>query len=210
MLELQNKEIVTLFPSYLFRGKVSDMSIVESLKTKVIGLRDNNVGSIHHENNYISPDNLQDNEDFKPLVDLVLQETNDILDFYGVVRDSHYVSNMWANITNPNHRHPVHIHPNCFLSGIIYLNAPENCGYTAFSDPRPAARVFEPSYKQMNETNSGVFFNKPANGDMLFWNSWLPHGVENGFHELKEERIVIAFNVMLKGKITTPTAALTM
>ena len=206
---VMDKEVITLFPTLLFKGKVNDMEFVNSLERKARTLK--TLGKGHFENkNFVSADNLQETEDFKPLADLVHQEATQILDYYGVVRDSHYVSNMWCNITNPNHRHPVHIHPNCFLSGIIYLTAPEKAGMTAFTDPRPGARVFEPSYKFMNASNSGLFRHEPNKGVMLFWPSWLPHGVDVGFNEKKEDRIVVAFNIMLKGKISTPTAQLVL
>jgi len=44
---------------------------------------------------------------------------------------------------------------------------------------------------------------------MLFWNSWLPHGVERG-NNTTDDRIVVAFNIMIKGKITTRTAPLVL
>lgn len=206
---LDNREIITLFPTLLFKGKVKDMELVNTMERKARMLKTLGKGHLEHKN-FVSADNLQENEDFEPLAELVLQESNNVLDFYGVIRESHYISNMWCNITNPNHRHPVHIHPNCFMSGIIYLTAPEKCGMTAFSDPRPGARIFEPNYRQMNEANSGLFRHQPEKGVMLFWPSWLPHGVDVGFNQNKEDRIVVAFNIMLKGEIKTPTAQLVL
>jgi len=209
MANIINKQLTPIFPSALFRAHVEDMSLVDDLKTELVKLKEQNTG-FSEANNFVSQDDLQNLPQFKALVDIVMSEGEQLLDFFGVVRDSHYISNMWGNITDPNHRHPVHIHPNSYLSGIIYLNAPDKCGYTAFTDPRPGARVFEPSYTQMNEWNGGVFMNVPEKGQLLFWNSWLPHGVERGFHNGEEDRIVIAFNIMIKGKISTKTANLVL
>lgn len=209
MSEMENREIITLFPTLLFKSKVSDVNFINDLERKARTLKTLGKGHFEHKN-FVSADNLQTNEDFKPLSDLVMKEAESILDFYSVVRTSHYISNMWCNITNPNHRHPVHIHPNCYMSGIIYLTAPEKCGMTAFSDPRPSARVFEPNYSRMNETNAGLFRHQPERGVMLFWPSWLPHGVDIGFNDNKQDRIVVAFNIMIKGEIKTPTASLVL
>jgi uncharacterized protein (TIGR02466 family) len=209
MNSLDNREIITLFPTLMFKGKVSDANFISDLERKARTLKTLGKGHFEHKN-FVSGDDLHKNEDFKPLVDLVMQESKTILDFHHVVRDSHYITNMWCNITNPNHRHPVHIHPNCFMSGIIYLTAPAKCGMTSFTDPRPGARVFEPNYNQMNASNCGLFRHEPEKGVMLFWPSWLPHGVDIGFNDTKEDRIVIAFNIMIKGEIKTPTASLVL
>ena len=209
MIETSERQLITLFPTLLFKSKVTDQNFIDDLVTKSRRLKTSNEGNFEHKN-FVSYDDLQHSEEFKPLSDLILTESASILDYYGVVRDSHYISNMWCNITQPNHRHPVHVHPNCYLSGIIYLTAPDKCGATAFSDPRPGARIFEPNYTQMNANNAGLFRFQPEQGVMLTWPSWLPHGVDVGFNENKEDRIVVAFNIMIKGDITTPTATLVL
>jgi len=204
------REIITLFPSLLFKGQLSDMSIIDDAEQKIRNLKITNQGSLNEPNHFISSDMLQDNADFKDISKLIIDETEGILDFYHVVRDSHYISNMWSNITSTNHKHMLHIHPNCFLSGLIYLKTPDKCGPTVFSDPRPGARMFEPTYSKMTEVNSGVVIETPKKGKMLIWNSWLPHGVERGYNEHNEDRIIISFNIMLKATITTPTSRLVL
>lgn len=208
MPRIENKQIITLFPSLIFKGQVDDMSLIDDAERKVRMLRTMNKGSHSDSKHFISSDMLQDEPDFVDVSNLIMQEAEAVLDFFNVARDSHYISNMWANITSTNHRHMLHVHPNTFLSGILYLKTPEKCGPTVFTDPRPAARVFEPNYSEMNETNAGVFIHPATKGEMLMWNSWLPHGVEKGYNENHEDRIVIAFNVMIKATIVTPTSRL--
>lgn len=160
MYFLDNKELITLFPTPLFKGKLNDKSLCDDIARKLRDHRALKKGSFEAKN-FISTDMLQDDPEFEELSNLVMRESEAVLNWYGVKRDSHYISNLWGNITNPNHRHPVHMHPNCLLSGLIYITTPENCGGTAFVDPRPAARMFEPNYHQMNEWNSGMFLNFP-------------------------------------------------
>jgi uncharacterized protein (TIGR02466 family) len=76
----------------------------------------------------ITPDDIHLLPEIKELSTLVLAEANEILNVYRIKRDSYYITNMWANITHPNHRHHMHIHPNCVLSGIFYVCMPENAG----------------------------------------------------------------------------------
>jgi uncharacterized protein (TIGR02466 family) len=115
---------------------------------------------------------------------------------------------MWANITHPNHRHHMHIHPNCLLSGILYLKTPKDCGPTMFQDPRPGARMIEPSFTEMNAFNSENFVVTPEKGCMMIWPAYLPHAVENGRAKEDEDRIVVAFNIMIRGRIDKRTARL--
>ena len=201
--------LMSLFPTPLVIGEVDNDSLCQDLEDKILELREKKEGSFE-AGNFVTDDQLHvPGRGFDVFSELVLNETANFLDFLKVKRESHYISGMWANVTNPNHRHPVHIHPNSLLSGILYLKTPDKCGGTAFTDPRPGARVFEPSYEQMFEFNSGLFKFPPKRGTMLLWPSWLAHGVERGFCEDEnDERIVIAFNVMMLGRIDTMTGKL--
>lgn len=208
---LVNAGITALFPTPLISGELEDTSICDKLEKRILEMRDNKEGNFE-AGNFVTYDNLHSPEMGEPFIEfgrIVLAETQNFLDFLGVKRDAHYISGMWANVTNPNHRHPVHMHPNSLLSGILYIKTPEKCGSTAFVDPRPAARVFEPSYDRMFEFNAGLFRFPPKRGTLVMWPSWLYHGVDRGFTEDETaDRISIAFNVMILGKIDTPTAKL--
>ncbi|MEI9806331.1 MAG: TIGR02466 family protein [Pseudolabrys sp.] len=103
----------------------------------------------------------------------------------------------------------MHVHPNCLFSGILYVKTPKNCGPTMFTSPRQLARMFEPAYSEKNELNSDVFVVPPEKGRMLLWPSYLPHAVEQGFTEDEtDERIVVAFNIMIRGRIDEATMSL--
>jgi uncharacterized protein (TIGR02466 family) len=206
---LKQASLMSLFPTPLIVGEVEDDSLCQDLQEQILKLRDNKEGYFE-AGNFVTDDQLHvPGRGFEVFSELVLNETKNFLDFLKVKRDNHYISGMWANVTNPNHRHPVHIHPNSLVSGILYIKTPENCGKTAFTDPRPAARVLEPSYEEMFEFNSGLMRYPPKRGTMLMWPSWLTHGVDRGFCvDENDERITIAFNVMMLGKIDTMTGKL--
>ena len=208
MSEVIDRHFMSVFPTYIFKCSVDDMSLCDELEDGVKKLWEAGNGSFVKKTKFISYDNLQTMEDFNKLNEIVLNEANGILDFLKVIRDDHYISCMWANVTDSSHTHMVHIHPNSYLSGILYLKTPEKCGLTAFGDPRPGARIIQPDYYEVNETNGGTFRNVPKKGDMLMWHSWLPHGVEHSEDDSEQERIAIAFNVMIKGKARTMTQSI--
>ena len=206
-MDLTERQVITLFPTCLFVGKVPDLTLCDRVEAAVRAMQKAGDGS-QDDTFFMSRDNIQQRAEMKELADLVLQETGRVLDFYKIKRQSHYITDMWGNITNPNHRQAMHIHPNCLLSGIIYITSPPDCGPTQFADPRPGARMLEPSFSEMTPYNNGTFFVAPDKGVMVIWPSFLPHAVERGRNRTHEDRIIVAFNVMIRGTIDVPTAHL--
>ena len=198
--QISNRETITLFPTFLHRAKLTDQNLLDQFQNKIYKLREEGRG-FTKRNVFVSIDCLQDEPELAPLKNIVLQETKQILDKLTAVRDSHYITHMWAHITPPRHRHMIHTHPNSFLSGTLYVKTPKDCAPVLFSDPRPAVPILVPEYREYNRNNCGTYTVQPQRGDLLIFPSWLPHGVDEGECGDDEERIVIAFNVMLKGKI---------
>jgi uncharacterized protein (TIGR02466 family) len=209
--ELTAKEIFMLFPTPMFTGKLSDISLCDRIERTLRELRKSGKGSSSREGAilaYMSPDNLQTLVEMKELVDVIMSESRKILDAYAMQRNSHYITNMWANIANPNRRHSMHAHPNCVLSGLVYIKTPRHCGPTVFASPRLLSKGLEPTYLKKNEINADAFVIPAEKGRMLIWPSHVPHGVEEGAANETEERIVVAFNIMIRGLIDLPTARL--
>jgi uncharacterized protein (TIGR02466 family) len=207
--ELSARQMFMLFPTPMFTGKLYDLSLCDRVEKFVRGLRASGVGRSSPKGaspSYMTPDNLQTLPEMKELVDVAMTETGKVLDTYAVVRDSHYVNSMWANITHPNHRPNMHVHPNCLLSGLVYIKAPPNCGPTMFASPRRLAKNFEPRYREQNDINTDYFIVPAEKGRMLIWPSHVPHAVEQGTADETEERIVVAFNVSIRGRIDLFTA----
>ena len=209
--ELTAKQMFMLFPTPMFTGKLPDIGLCDRIEKKLRELRKSGKGMSSPEGAvlaYMTPDDIQTLPEMKELVDVVMWESGNILDAYKIKRDSHYITNMWANIANPNRRHHMHIHPNCLLSGLVYIRTPKNCGSTMFASPRQLSKNLEPTYLGKNELNSDVFIMPAEKGRMLIWPSHVPHAVEQGAADEAEERIVVAFNVMIRGRIEAHTAYL--
>ena len=209
--ELTAKQMFMLFPTPMFTGKLPDIGLCDRVEKKLRELRKSGKGMSSPEGAvlaYMTPDDIQTLPEMKELVDVVMWESGNILDAYKIKRDSHYITNMWANIANPNRRHHMHIHPNCLLSGLVYIRTPKNCGSTMFASPRQLSKNLDPTYLGKNELNSDVFIMPPEKGRMLIWPSHVPHAVEQGAADEAEERIVVAFNIMIRGRIEAHTAYL--
>lgn len=209
--ELIEKQVFMLFPTPMFTGKVPDIALCDRVEKYLRELRKSGEGRSSPKGAspaYITPDNLHTRPQMAELVGVVMSETSKVLDAYAIKRDSHYITGMWANITHPNNRQNVHVHPNCLLSGLIYIKAPPNCGPTMFLSPRKLSKNFEPQYKTKNDINSDFMVVPPEKGRMLIWPSHIPHVVDSGTADESEERIVVAFNVMIRGRVDLFTASL--
>jgi uncharacterized protein (TIGR02466 family) len=209
--ELTGKQGLMLFPTPMFTGMLPDMSLCDRIEKKVRELQKSGVGRSAPEGasaRYLTPDNLHTLPEMKELVDIVMLESGKILDAYAVKRDSHYITGMWANVTHPNNSQHMHVHPNCLLSGLVYIKTPKDCGPTMFASSRRFTKNFEPGYMRRNELNSDFFIVAAEKGRMLIWPSYMPHAVEQGTADESEDRITVPFNVMIRGNIELFTARL--
>jgi uncharacterized protein (TIGR02466 family) len=210
-VELTAKQMLMLFPTPLFTGMLSDISLCDRIEKKLRQLQRSGVGSFTAKDAmraYMTPDNLQTLPEMNELVEVIMREAGQVLDAYAIKRESHYITNMWANIAHPNRRHAMHMHPNCLLSGVVYIKTPKNCGPIMFASPRQLVKNLEPTYLKKNELNGDVFLLPAEKGRMLLWPSHVPHAVEEGGADSAEDRIVVAFNVMIHGRIENSTARL--
>jgi hypothetical protein len=77
-----------------------------------------------------------------------------------------------------------------------------------FASPRQLAKNLEPTYLEKNEFNADVFVMPPEKGRMLMWPSHVAHAVEEGTADGSQDRIVLAFNIMIRGRVEISTARL--
>jgi uncharacterized protein (TIGR02466 family) len=199
-----------LFAAPLFVGHLPDLVVCDLIEQKLRALQETDKGKWGGWA-WMSNDDLHLLPEMKELVDLIMVESTKVLDIFAVKRDSHYISNMWANITPPNHRQATHVHPNCFLSGLVYIATPDGCGPTMFVSPRRLTSGFEPEYTYKNELNSDFMLMPAEKGKMLIWPSYLAHGAEPATIEAwTGHRIAVSFNIMIRGSIELFTANLNL
>ncbi len=209
--ELSDKRTFLLFPTPLFTGRLPDITLCDRVEKSVRALRESGNGVSSPKGAspaYMTTDDLHHRPEMKELVDIIMLETGRVLDAIAVKRDSHYITSMWANITHPNHRQDVHVHPNCLLSGLVYIKTPVNCGGTLFASSRKFTKNLEPQYFAKNDLNSDFIVVPAEKGRMLMWPSHVPHSVEQGIADESEDRITVPFNVMIRGAIDLFTARL--
>ena len=88
---------------------------------------------------------------------------------------------VWASIHANSSLHNAHHHVKSSVSGVIYLNTPQNSGSIYFEDPRGKLPPF-----------GNIVRIKPEFGDLVLFPGWLIHGVEPTISA--EPRISLSFN----------------
>jgi len=210
LVEFNFNCIEELFPSPLWVYDITDRQICSNLKNIALSLQSTDNG-YYYGGNWWSNDNIQYHPDMKLFCEEILNKTEIIFSELGLIRDSHYISNMWFTISKPkNQHHTRHIHPNCLLSGIFYVNSPKGCAVTTFYNPNPAQEVLRPNYTSPHRYTDKSRWIDSQQGRMVIFPSWLPHSVEEGLEQEdpNDERIALAFNIMMRGEINSNTSYL--
>ena len=146
-------------------------------------------------------DDLQRVPTFSNLTRTITDVSKHILNEQGYMGEIE-ITNMWGNILRPQSQraHAPHTHSNNILSGVFYLKTSPDTSPIHFFDPRPQASVFVPRKKEYTSQNSdGTAFVSETGSGVVF-PSWLQHWVP----ETKDERISIAWNVIVRGEYGEP------
>jgi uncharacterized protein (TIGR02466 family) len=194
------REIAQFFPTCLWTHELrGHAALNDRLVKELHALRDADKEHDPRNGAWQSGTNLHQMEAFRPLTQAFATATAGVLDFLKSRYERFDVTSCWANINYRGESARVHTHPNNFLSGVYYVRAPKNCGDIVFQDPRRQAVVLIPSVSEWTPYNASTQSITPQEGRLLLFHSWFQHMVEANRSE--EERISIAFNVMLRGSV---------
>ena len=151
---------------------------------------------------WASSDLLHETPEFTDLAELILKHSEVYAHSQGLLWESLTINSMWVNAGYQHQNHSQHIHPNSWISGVVYLQVPEGSSSLIFTDPRPAAVVQRSSLH-----DQGIQGFQPRTGDIFLWPSWLYHGTHSHtVEELAEPRISLAFNIGLHRDIQDHSA----
>ena len=145
---------------------------------------------------------LHENLKYKALGDRVLELSKVYIDDLKFEYEEHYITDMWSNILKPNETHSPHTHSNNLVSGVFYLQSNDDSPAITFIDPRPQTSVLQPLQKEYTKDNSTMYYYPAKVNRMVLFPSWLQHYVPK--NNSNNNRISIAFNVMLRGQVGRP------
>ena len=193
------------FPTCLYRFK-HDFEDNE-LNSLIKHIEDNSLseqnGQIIKRTGSQTQNELHKVDTFTNLTKTIIDVTKSILDEQGYIGEVE-ITNMWGNILRPQSQraHAPHTHSNNFLSGVFYLKTSNDTSPIQFFDPRPQSDVLKPRKKKYNRLNSNIAQFESETGWGVVFPSWLVHWVP----ETKDERISIAWNIIVRGEYGEPNA----
>jgi len=188
------RTIQNLFPTTIGFSQL-DPVLCKTCGTEVLKLLD--PVEIEVQGGATTYDNLNQLSQFKNLVDLIDSEVsafaNDVL---YLEPNSLRMSCMWSNAHKHGTPHSKHLHPNSFLSGVVYFNMPDDKspGTIEFFDPRPAKVMQQPDYTKNTDMSSMSHIYKPTVGMLILFPSWLEHRVNKFETDTDDVRISASFN----------------
>ena len=179
-------------PVYVENLKVDNKSILQyckKLKKEDSGIIKSNIGGWHSSSLQGSHLKLQN------LFDEITENANVFSTQIGK-KSKINISKIWININNYKDFNQYHFHPNCFLSGVYYVDVFDKGGTIVFANPAYDLMESNWDMRDMSKytpVNSSRYKLVPNKGDLVIFPSWLKHTVEPNM--TNKDRVSISFNL---------------
>ena len=110
------------------------------------------------------------------------------------------ITQSWLNNTKPSEHHPSHLHPNSYLSGVLYITCLPNDSIILQNRMQGMFNNIIFPIKKITSWNSLGMKVNVTEGDLLIFPSWVPHRVLP--NETKDtNRISLSFNTFPIGEM---------
>ena len=135
---------------------------------------------------------------FKPLANLILQQSWNILHWqgYNLAGKLPMLTELWVQeFPEEGGFHDIHAHGNNHISGFYFLKCNEKTSHPVFHDPRPGKVMSDLLMKDPTKINYGSsqIHYKVKPGDFIFFNSYMPHAYVH--HQGKDKFRFVHFNL---------------
>ena len=137
---------------------------------------------------------LHELDDFRDLMSCVHRVVPGILRFLRIGYDAYQITACWATVLARGAAHPMHQHPNNFLSGVYYVRTHPGADTINFHDPRNQTGIIRPPVFELTAENTDQVVVRVKDGTMLIFPAYLQHSVDASASE--DERVSISFNIM--------------
>ena len=144
--------------------------------------------------NWQTPQDLHKRPAFAEFVKLIETAARGVTRFLQVDLHPLAITGCWANVNPPGAFHPMHHHPNNYLSGVYYVAIPDAGSQIVFQDPRTQASMIMPRPRQYTRLTANGANAQCKSGRLVIFPAWLKHTVPA--NEGKSDRISISFNLM--------------
>ena len=189
-------DVLRMFPTFVWQAQVAP-SVRQGIEDDVLAKLDamrRDAGEPVPGRGWQSEKDLHRLDEFRGLVACIRDAAESVLDFLKTGDGAFDLTGLWANMNPKGAAHPVHSHPNNFLSGVYYVRTHEGADTINFHDPRSQTGIIRPPVTELTAENTDQVVVEVSDGTFLMFPSWLPHSVDASGSD--ETRISISFNIM--------------
>lgn len=196
-----NTAHILLFPNHLVISKDENYHLNKSIFLQQIQkeLQKDNIG-VQASNNkgyHGNYNQLLGNKFIHSVIDNMVN--HHIINSFGFKKNVEWnYTSMWINVNYPHTSNSPHIHRECHLSGVFYVEVPENSGAIRFFNPNLLYSL--ESFKQREFLDKSFEYScylwNPSEGEIILFPSSLQHDVD--INNSSSNRISIAFNIRLQ------------
>ena len=189
-------DVLRMFPTFVWKAQVAP-SVRQGIEDDVLAKLDAmrcDAGAPAPGRGWQSEKDLHHLDEFRGLVACIHDAAESVLDFLKIGDGAFEITGLWANMNPKGAAHPVHSHPNNFLSGVYYVRTHEGADTVNFHDPRSQTGIIRPPVTELTAENTDQVVVKVSDGTLLMFPSWLPHSVDASGSD--ETRISVSFNIM--------------
>lgn len=197
-------EILSLFPTRIYRAELAELNLTEEIRSacEVLAV-DDEAGQKwcrkHGYPGYTSYASLNDLPWRFPAFKVLAKAIDKHVAAFAKVLEFDLgggklkMDSFWVNVLPEGGFHAAHIHPHSVISGTFYVSIPKGASALRLEDPRHAMMMASPPRKAKASRDNQAFVSvAPQPGTLLLWESWLRHDVP--VNRSTEERISVSFN----------------
>jgi uncharacterized protein (TIGR02466 family) len=188
--------VLRMFPAFVWKARLAaaEHAAIDAAVERTLGEAGAPVADLRPGDSWQSDHGLHERPDLAALMDAIRAAAETVLDHLRVVHAGIRITGCWANINAPGARHPLHSHPNNYLSGVYYVRTYDGADTINFHDSRPQAGVIRPPVRELTAENADQVVVKVEDGTLLLFPAWLQHSVDP--NRSGRVRISLGFNVM--------------
>ncbi len=194
--EIESSTVVPMFPCLVWKAQLKrefHEPLDRAILAKLAAMHEGRL-ALAGGQSWQSAVDLHRLAELAPLVAVIEGVAGAILEFLRVRTASLGLTGCWANVNAPGAAHRMHAHPNNFLSGVYYVQAPAGADSINFHDPRPQTAIIRPPVTELTAENTDQVVLPVRDGTLLLFAAWLPHSVDPNRSD--RMRISVSFNLM--------------
>jgi len=194
----QDTGILRMFPTVVWRGE-SKPETHRPLDEQILAAlwaMDDRLSRIRPGDSWQSGHRLHELHAFSALVSCVDVGVEHFLASLNIAHSGFTITGCWANVSAPGAGHPLHSHPNNYLSGVYYVRVHAGADTIHFHDPRPQTAVIRPPVTGLTADNADQVTVQVKDGTLLLFPAWLEHSVDP--NRSAQTRVSVSFNVMFQ------------